>query len=81
MVGKLAVSAIKNKDHREAEEAWQRVGLTRYFRIEKIGPSTLLIAVLPVASREILRVAHAAFINEFMLCRGWRQLPGSEEWV
>lgn len=81
MVGNLAVRAIKNKDLREAEEAWQRVGLTRYFRIEKVGPSTLLTAILPVASREILAVAHTAFVDEFMHCRGWRKLPGSEEWV
>lgn len=80
-VGRLTTSAVRNRDLAEADKAWHKFKMTRYFTVTKVGPSTIVEAVYPIASREILEAGRRTFVEEFMHCRGWRRLPGSEEWV
>lgn len=61
-------SAFSN-DSWAALVAWQKYAAARFFS---------RLVDLDIA---IFYQAKEAFIVEYLMCRGWRQIPGSKEWV
>ncbi len=73
------MNATLHRDSWEALAAWNKYAGTRfsyeYDRNNRLTPEQYEAYILAwVPARE-------EFISEFLLCRGWRQLPGSREWV
>ncbi len=57
------------------QDAWDAMVAWRSYADNRFGGYTLSCRT------DVREAARVAFVTEFLICRGWRQLPGTQEWV